>query len=129
MRAGLDYKASEQISFGFRIRSGSDDSQQSPHISVLDLDDNDTGDAHFNLDKWYFKYSAGKASVWLGRNSLPFWKANELTLDDDVTPAGLGLTYKTDRVTFNAGYFSNPAGMKNFTGNTGVAQVVWNAAA
>ena len=129
LRVGLEYKANEHISFAFRVRSGSDDSQQSPHISVLDLDDNDTGDAHFNLDKWYFKYNAGKASVWLGRNSLPFWKANESILDDDVTPAGLGLTYKADRVRFNAGYFSTPAGMKNFTGNIGVAQVVWNTAA
>jgi len=128
LRAGLDYQANDQISFGFRVRSGSDDSQQSPHITVVDFDDNDTGDAHFNLDKWYFKYRAGKASAWLGRNSLPFWKADELLLDDDVTPAGLGFTYKADRVTFNAGYFSNPAGMKNFTGNSGVAQVVWNTA-
>ena len=126
LRVGLEYKANENISFGFRVRSGSDDSQQSPHITVVDFDDNNTGDAHFNLDKWYFKYSAGKTSAWLGRNSLPFWKADELVLDDDVTPAGLGLTYKADRLTFNAGYFSNPAGMKNFTGNTGVAQLVFD---
>ena len=128
LRAGLEYVANEKISFGFRFRSGSDDSQQSPHITVVDFDDNDTGDAHFNLDKWYFKYSTGKAAAWLGRNSLPFWKANESVLDDDTTPAGLGFTYKADRVTFNAGYFSNPAGMQNFTGNTGVAQVVLSTA-
>jgi len=128
LRAGLDYKANDQISFGFRIRSGSDDAQQSPHITVVDFNDNDTGDAHFNLDKWYFKYSNGNASAWLGRNSVPFWKADELMVDDDVTPAGLGFTYKANRVTFNAGYFSNPAGMKNFTGNTGVAQIVFNTA-
>ena len=128
LRAGLEYKANEKISFGFRMRSGSDDSQQSPHITVLDFDDNDTGDAHFNLDKWYFKYSTGNVSAWLGRNSLPFWKADELMVDDDVTPAGLGFTYKADPITLNAGYFSNPAGMQNFTGNTGVAQIVWNTA-
>ena len=126
VRAGLKYAANEQISFGFRIRSGSDDSQQSPHITVIDFDDNDTGDAHFNLDKWYFKYNAGKTSTWIGRNSLPFWKANEMVLDDDVTPAGLGFSYQADKVRFNAGYFSNPAGMQNFTGNTGVAQAVFD---
>ncbi len=126
VRVGLNYVANEQVSFGFRIRSGSDDSQQSPHITVIDFDDNDTGDAHFNLDKWYFKYNAGKTSTWIGRNSLPFWKANEMVLDDDVTPAGLGFSYRADKVRFNAGYFSNPAGMQNFTGNTGVAQVVFN---
>ena len=128
LRAGLEYKANDNISFGFRVRSGSDNSQQSPHITVVDFNDNDTGDAHFNFDKWYFKYSSGNASVWLGRNSLPFWKADELLEDDDATPAGLGFTYKADQITLNAGYFSNPAGMKNFTGNTGVAQIVWNTA-
>ena len=129
VRAGLKYVANEQISFGFRVRSGSDDSQQSPHITVIDFDDNDTGDAHFNLDKWYFKYNAGKASTWIGRNSVPFWKANEMVLDDDVTPAGLGFSYQADKVRFNAGYFSNPAGMQDFTGNTGVAQVVFDTTA
>ena len=126
VRVGLKYVANEQVSFGFRIRSGSDDSQQSPHITVIDFDDNDTGDAHFNLDKWYFKYNAGRTSTWIGRNSLPFWKANEMVLDDDVTPAGLGFSYQADKVRFNAGYFSKPAGVQNFTGNTGVAQVVFD---
>ncbi len=128
LRAGLDYKANDNISFGFRIRSGSDDSQQSPHITVVDFDDNNTGDAHFNFDKWFFKYTTGNASAWLGRNSMPFWKANELLFDDDATPAGLGFTYKTDVLTINAGYFSNPAGMQQFTGKTGLAQIVWNTA-
>ena len=126
VRAGLKYVANENISFGFRIRSGADDSQQSPHITVIDFDDNDTGDAHFNLDKWYLKYNAGKTSTWIGRNSLPFWKANEMVLDDDVTLAGLGFSYQADKIRFNAGYFSNPAGVQNFTGNTGVAQVVFD---
>jgi len=127
LRLGMDYRASDQITLGFRIRSGSDDSQQSPHVTVLDLDNNDTGDAHFNFDKWYFKYSSGNVSTWLGRNSLPLWKPDELLWDDDVTPAGLGLTYKSGGLSVNAGYFSNPAGMKNFTGNTGLVQVVFES--
>ena len=127
LRIGMDYKATDQITFDFRVRSGSDDSQQSPHITVVDLDDNDTGDAHFNFDKWYFKYSSGNVSTWLGRNSLPFWKPDELLWDDDVTPAGLGLTYKSGAISVNAGYFSNPAGMKDFTGNTGLVQVVFES--
>ncbi len=50
-RAGLEYAPDERFTFGLRLRSGSDDSHQSPHITVVDLDDNDTGDAHFNFDK------------------------------------------------------------------------------
>ena len=34
-----------------RLRSGSDLSHQSPNITVVDFDDNDTGDADFNLDR------------------------------------------------------------------------------
>ena len=49
-RVSLDYKENDNISFGMRLRSGSDDSQQSPHITIIDFDDNDTGDAHFNFD-------------------------------------------------------------------------------
>jgi hypothetical protein len=127
-RAGLEYKANDKISFGFRVRSGSDDSQQSPHITIVDFDDNDTGDANFNFDKWYFEYKFGRSSVWLGRNSLQFWKPDDLMLDDDITPAGLAYSYAGDRVSFHTGYFSNPVGMKNFTGNTGVAQVVLKTA-
>jgi hypothetical protein len=128
LRAGLEYKPIDRISFGFRVRSGSDDSQQSPHITIVDFDDNDTGDADFNFDKWYFEYKFGKSAVWFGRNSLPFWKPDDLMLDDDVTPAGLAYSYAGDQVSFHTGYFSNPVGMKNFTGNTGVAQVVLNTA-
>lgn len=125
-RATLEYRASDKISVAVRLRSGSDDSQQSPHITILDFDGNDTGDADFNFDKWYLEYSSGNFSGWLGRNSLNFWKPDELVFDDDITPAGIGLAYKTGRFTVNAGYFSNPAGMHHFTGNTGILQAVFN---
>ncbi len=128
-RVGLEFAASERFTLGLRLRSGSDGSQQSPHITVVDFDDNDTGDAHFNFDKWFLKGEFNSGWGWIGRNSLPFWKQNELFWDDDVTPAGLAFGYRSDRgesgFEANGGYFSLPAGMREFSGNLGLAQVVF----
>ncbi len=129
-RLGLDYQAGDVLSFGLRLRSGSDDSHQSPHVTVLDFDDNDTGDTDFNFDKWFLKARGETAWGWIGRNSLPFWKQNELYWDDDVTLAGLGFGFKTDAgagsFAFNGGYFSLPVGMQEFAGNLAAAQLVFS---
>ncbi len=130
-RVSMNYKASDHVSWGLRLRSGSDDSQQSPHITILDFDDNDTGDADFNWDKWYLKgqknYTDGKLTGWAGRNSFPFWKPNEMFWDDDVTPAGLAIGYKFNNINLdlNAAYLSLPAGMQEFSGNLAGAQLVY----
>ncbi|MET0556350.1 MAG: putative porin [Vicinamibacteria bacterium] len=129
-RVGFAYDATKTLSFGLRLRSGSDGSQQSPHITVLDFDDNSTGDAHFNFEHAYLRARRGGLEAWAGRNGLPAWKANELFWDDDVMPAGLGLTYgknvgKRGKLTLNGGYFALPAGMKAFTGNLAMGQVAF----
>lgn len=131
-RVGFNYTPDKTWDFGMRLRSGADGSQQSPHITILDFDDNDTGAAQFNFDKWFLKGKAGGGSYWVGRNSLPYWKQNEFFWDDDVTPAGVGGTYKLstgnkDTVEINAGYFSLPAGMQAFSGEMGTAQVAFHA--
>lgn len=129
VRLGMTYSAENLFSFGVRIRSGSDDNHQSGHITIVDLDDNDTGDADFNLDKWYMKAAGKRAWAWAGRNSLPMWKQNELLWDDDATVAGLaaGYTRKTARHTtlaLKTGYFSLPVGLKAFSGNLLLGQAV-----
>ncbi len=125
-RVGLELKATHNIEMGVRLRSGSDDSQQSPHITVVDFDDNDTGDADFNLDRWFARAHHGDFSAWAGRDSPPLWKQNELLWSDDVTVAGLGVNYKRGVVGLNLGYFSLPAGMQGFSGEMGLAQLVFN---
>jgi Putative porin len=129
-RLGFAYDATKTLSFGLRLRSGSDTSQQSPHITILDFDDNSTGDAHFNFEHAYLRARRGGLEAWVGRNSLPAFKPNEFFWDDDVTPAGIGLTYgkavgKRGKVTLNGGYFALPAGMKAFTGNMAMGQAVF----
>ncbi len=126
LRLQAGYQANDRFSFGLRLRSGSDFSHQSPHVTVLDFDDNDTGDVHFNFDKWYARFEDDKGWLWAGRNSLPFWKQNELFWDDDVTPAGLAFGYKSGDFQLNGGYFSLPVGMQQFSGNLTLAQVVYS---
>lgn len=128
-RLGMNYQASDSVSFGTRLRSGSDDSQQSPHITIIDVDGNDTGDAQFNFDQWYLKAKRGGLSGWVGRNSFSFWTPNELFWDDDVTPAGAFAAYQFDvtdgtRLTANAAFYSLPAGMQHFSGKLAGGQLV-----
>lgn len=129
-RVGLRYAPDEHWSIGLRLRSGSDQSHQSPHITVLDFDDNDTGDSDFNLDRWYVEGRRRTGWVWVGRNSVPFWQQNELLFDGDVTPVGLAGGWSTkgerNKIGFAAGYFSLPAGMRQFSGNLGGLQVVYS---
>ncbi len=128
-RVGIKLKPVKGLEFNARGRTGSNDSQQSPHITIFDLDGNDLGDAHFNLDKWYGKIKSGPATVWVGRNGLQFWKQNELFWDDDVTVAGIGLQLthalsEETKLTLNSGFFALPVGMRDFSGSVGTAQMV-----
>ena len=67
-RVRLNYEHNDWASFGAQLRSGSDENHQSPHITLIDFNGNDTGDADFNLDKWFFK---AKAKAWAC--CLPVW--------------------------------------------------------
>ena len=126
-RLNINYDHENWAFFGARLRSGSDDSHQSPHLTILDFNENDTGDADFNFAKWFFKLKKDNTWMWVGRNSLPFWKQNELFWSDNVMPAGMavGLNFGSGTsVAVNAGYFSLPVGMKEFSGNLGLGQIV-----
>lgn len=130
LRLGLAFKATDNIELGARLRSGSDDSQQSPHITIFDFDDNPTGDADFNFDKWYLKASSGNLSVWIGRNSLSIWKPNEEFWDDDITPMGASVGYDfklsdKNKLSITGGLHSLPAGMRGFCGDMVHGQAVF----
>ena len=129
-RVGLNYNHNDLLSFGARLRSGSDNDHLSPHVTIVDFEDNDTGDAHFNFDKWFFKAKTKGLWGWAGRNSLPFWKQNEMFWDDDATLAGFAGGYKmgfgNSEVALNTGYLSLPTGMKQFSGNLALGQLVFS---
>ena len=128
-RLGLKLKPFDWLEAGVRARTGNDDHQQSGHITIKDFDDNPNGASDLNLDKWYVRARWQALYVWLGRNSLPWWKQNSLFWDDDVTPKGAGLifspTFGTGRLTFNAGFYTLPAGMRDYTGDAASLQLVY----
>ena len=130
-RFGAKYVYQDNIEFGFRLRTGSERSHQSPHITIIDFNDNDTGDSDLNFDKYYMKGTYNEFSGWVGRNSHPFWRQDEFFWDDDVTPLGVAGSYKTtlgkQKVEVNSGYFSMPSGMVNTAGNLYGAQGVWGS--
>lgn len=127
-RAGLKYEPTSEIQFEVRVRSGSLDSQQSPHITLADFDDNDTGDAELGLDKWYAQYRKDRVKIWLGRNSFPFSQTDELLWDDDATMLGayseiLLNKNKSTNFKVKGGYFKLPAGLTSFSGTMFAAQL------
>ncbi|UCF38060.1 MAG: putative porin [Acidobacteriota bacterium] len=127
-RFGMTFQPTSVISAGFRIRSGSRASQQSPHITLVDFDDNPTGDKHLLFDRYYLRAESKNAWIWGGRNSMPFWRPNEFFWEDDVTPLGAAGGYKSSwnggSLNLTGGYFTSPDGGVCFHGKLGAGQGV-----
>lgn len=106
LRFGFDYKYNDIVLFGGRLRTGSPESQQSPHVTLGD----DSKPKKFNIDKLYIRANIANVQVWGGKNSFPFWKQNELFWDNDVTPEGVAASYRLElgsssRLDINTGAF------------------------
>ncbi len=105
-RFGFNYQYDERISFGLRLRSGSSEATQSPHITLGD----ELTPKSFSIDKAFAKVGFEGGSFWLGKNSFPFWKQNEHFWDDDATPEGAAVSYgfslgQGSAATATGGYF------------------------
>lgn len=128
-RAGLVWRPDDTWSWGIRARTGSDSSHRSGHITILDFSGNDTGDADVNFDKWYLRADGDSGFVWVGRNTIPLWMQSAYPWKGDATVAGVGGGVWTEvgdgRLTFQGGWFSAPAGMREFSGQVGGAQLMW----
>ncbi len=53
VRAELQYKPTSELELAVRARTGSRDSQQSPHATIYDFTSEPKGDRHIVIDKWY----------------------------------------------------------------------------
>lgn len=115
-RLGLRIAIQDDLELLARVRTGSYDSQQSPHITVNDFQDNPTGDKDGVFDKFYLKYKNDRLWLWGGRNEFPFWKQHELFWDDDVTLIGGAAGFRhplgMGSIAGTAGYFLLPDGME-----------------
>ena len=131
-RLGAEIEPIPSITLGARLRTGAKDSQQSPHVTIIDFNDNPVGDQDAVFDKWYARYARDSFWIWGGRNSFPFWKQNELFWDDDVTPAGIAAGYNLSKeygkFSFNGGVFKLPDGAVDFNGSLAAGQIVYSSA-
>lgn len=115
LRIGLKYKMNDLFSMGASIRSGVDESIQSPHNN---LGHKELTGYPVNIYKVYLRGDHDKFWWWAGKNSFPFWKQNELFWDDDVMPEGiaLGTNFTTSGIIVKpkAAYFITNTGNGNF---------------
>lgn len=97
-RFGMNYKYNDWASFGFRIRTGYREKQQDPHLTLGD------GFGEFStlpvgFEKLFFKVHYKWLDVWVGKNTFPFEKQDELFWSDNVYPEGL---YASAKFSFDS---------------------------
>ncbi|MCA9295741.1 MAG: putative porin, partial [Phycisphaerales bacterium] len=93
-RLGIKFDFSPSLSFDARIRTGDNNSQQSPHITIWQ-DNGDEGDQHdITLDRAYLRLKLNdQTTITGGRTGLLLWKPNEMFWDDDVYVDGAGISH------------------------------------
>ena len=96
VRFGATYEYSSAFSFGVRIRTGNPIKQQDPQLTLGDTD-GEFGTLPLGLEKIYLRGEFNDFVFWLGKNTFPFKKQNELFWSDNVYPEGVSLS-KTFRI-------------------------------
>lgn len=129
-RLGFSWKIAAPVTVGARVRTGRRTAQQSPHLTFWDLDDNPNDPAEVAVDRWFVRFEKGRTQTWLGRDSSPFWKQNELFWDDDVTLTGATVRQQLGGgargLQLVGGFYKLPDGMEDFAGNLAAGQAVYS---
>lgn len=94
-RLGFRWDPLEHVGFGIRGRTGNTNSQQSPHVTVVQAGAD--GDADVLVDRAWVKFSGGRGWASVGRVGHPFWRQDELQLDDDIWLDGLTFGFRFPR--------------------------------
>lgn len=89
LRAGAVY-SSKEYSFGLRIRTGDQRKQQDPQLT-LGKGLKEFGTLPIGFEKAYFQYNKHNLKIWVGKNTYPFKKNNELFWSDNVFPEGISI--------------------------------------
>lgn len=92
-RYGFSYEHKDWVSFGIRLRTGDPKKQQDPQLTLGD------GFKEFStlpitFEKVYAAFAYKWFSAWIGKNTFPFEKQNELFWSDNVFPEGIALSGK-----------------------------------
>lgn len=87
-RFGMKYDLNEWATLGMRIRTGFREKQQDSHLTLGEGFE-EFSTVPIGIEKLYFKAHFNKFEGWLGKNSFPFEKQNELFWSDNVYPDGV----------------------------------------
>lgn len=111
LRYGFDYQYKSWASVGARIRTGDPRKQQDPQLTLGDAF-NEFGTLPIALEKAFFQANTSGLTVWMGKNTFPFKKQNELFWSDNVFPEGLHARQSFapkpewfNQLAFSAGHF------------------------
>lgn len=112
IRAGLVYTPNDWASFGVRFRTGYAEKQQDPNLTIGD-GYHEFESVPIGMDKLYFRGRLKFMDGWLGRNTFPFEKQNELFWSDHVVLDGMYLNSKhepnanwIDQIAYSGGIFT-----------------------
>ena len=90
LRFGFNYQYNEWASFGARVRTGNLKDQQGPHVT-LGGNSGEFSLTQIGVEKAFFKASKNGFEGWIGKNTFPFMKQNELFWNDNVFPEGVAV--------------------------------------
>ena len=110
LRAGVKYEV-KRYEVGFRLRTGILRKQQDPQLTLGD-GFKEFGTLPISIEKVYFQGKWNTFSFWIGKNTFPFEKSNELFWSDNVYPEGISLVKDfninseiIDSFNFRGGHF------------------------
>ena len=92
-RFGVAYEHKDWVSFGMRLRTGDPKKQQDPQLTLGD-GNNEFSTLPISFEKIYADFNHNWFSVWIGKNTFPFEKQNELFWSDNVFPEGVSISSK-----------------------------------
>lgn len=120
LRFGMNYQLTDWASFGMRLRTGYIAKQQDPHLTLGD-GFGEFSDLPINFEKLFFQFNYKAISGWLGKNTFPFEKQNELFWSDNVYPEGVFLNAKfnlnsnlIESLSIRGGHFITRSNGKSF---------------
>jgi len=110
LRTGATY-TDGYFSTGVRLRTGDPNKQQDPQLT-LGKGLKEFGTLPIGFEKAYFQYNRNNYKLWMGKNTYPFEKNNELFWSDNVFPEGVAVTkqiqFKSNKISktdITAGHF------------------------
>ena len=97
-RFGFAYQANDWASFGIKIRTGYREKQQDPQLTIGDGFE-EFGSVPIGFEELYFRAKYKWLDTWVGKNTFPFEKQNELFWSDNVFPSGIyiGASFQLDQ--------------------------------